>query len=76
MNGDSPQLRRTSLAKTGGRTPDAGTRIVGQKTPASQAAGPTFDMNLAQITSDGAGQVNTSEWMHAWWGHACGCGEK
>lgn len=75
MNGDSPLLRRRSLAKTGGRTPSANTRIVAEKTLASQEAGPSFDMNLAQITSDAQGQVNTSEWMHAWWGHACGCGE-
>jgi hypothetical protein len=49
--------------------------IVAQSTPASQEAGPTFNMNLAVITSDDQGNVNTSEWMHAWWGHACGCGE-
>jgi hypothetical protein len=75
MNGDSPLLRRKSLAKTGGRTPDAGSRVVAEKIHASQEAGPTFDMNLAQITSDAEGKVNTSEWMHAWFGHACGCGE-
>lgn len=72
MNGDSYNLRRRSLDQTGGRTP----RIVPEKTPADTNAGPTFDSNLAQITSDGSGQCNTSEWMHAWWGHACGCGEK
>lgn len=76
MNGDSPLLRRKSLARTGGRTPDAGSRIVPEKTHASQEAGPDFDMNLAQITSDASGHVDTSEWMHAWWAHACGCGEK
>jgi hypothetical protein len=73
MNGDSPLLRRKSLARTGGRTPSAG--IVPEKTHASQEAGPTFNMNLAQITSDANGKCNTSEWMHSWWGHACGCGE-
>lgn len=68
-------LRRRSLAKTGGRTPNAESRIVPEKTPASQEAGPTFNCNLAQITSDSAGHVDTSEWQHSWWGHACGCGE-
>jgi hypothetical protein len=71
MNGDSPQLRRRSLIQTGGRTP----RIVPEKTHADQNAGPTFDSNLAQITSDASGNVDTSEWMHAWYGHACRCGE-
>jgi hypothetical protein len=60
---------------TGGRTPSMTPRHVPIKTPANKEAGPEFNMNLTQITSDDAGHVDTSEWMHKWWGHACGCGE-
>jgi hypothetical protein len=48
---------------------------VPKKTPARDACGPPINVNLTQLTSDAKGQVNTSEWMHDWWGHACGCGE-
>lgn len=62
--------RRLSLAKTGGRTPH-----VPVKTPAPEAAGPPIDINLIQLTSDEKGQMDTSELMHKYFGHACGCGE-
>jgi hypothetical protein len=62
--------RRTSLARTGGRTPH-----VPAQTPAPQEAGPELDINLIQLTSDADGTVNTTEWMHKYFGHACGCGE-
>jgi hypothetical protein len=61
--------KRESLAKTGGRTPH-----VPVKTPAPDAAGPPFNVNLTQITSDEKGHVDTSEFMHKWFQHACKCG--
>lgn len=49
--------------------------IVPAKTPARDAAGPPIDINLTQLTSDAQGHVDTTEWMHGWWGHSCGCSE-
>jgi hypothetical protein len=61
--------RSQSLAKTGGRTPH-----VPIKTPAPEAARPPVDINLIQLTSDANGKVDTSQWMHEYFGHACHCG--
>jgi hypothetical protein len=66
MNAD----RRQSLAKTGGRTP----RLIPTKTPANEPAGPQFDTNLVQLTSDDKGQIDTSMLMHKFFEHACHCG--
>lgn len=49
---------------------------VPKKTGARDPAGPPINTNLTQLTSDASGNVNTTEWMHSWFGHACGCGEK
>jgi hypothetical protein len=49
--------------------------VVPDKTPARDAAGPPINTNLTQLTSDAAGHVDTSMWMHDWFGHSCGCGE-
>lgn len=59
-------------AKTNAKRP---IDYVPKKTPARDAAGPPINMNLTQLTSDASGKVNTSEWMHDWWGHSCGCSE-
>jgi hypothetical protein len=64
--------RKISLMKTGGRTPSASNgyqNVPSAKAP--EAAGPPFNMNLCQL-----GDTNVPLWMHGFWGHACGCGEK
>ena len=59
--------------KTNLKRPEA---IVPVRTGARDAAGPPLNVNLTQLTSDASGKCNTSEWMHGWWGHSCGCGEE
>lgn len=59
--------------KTNAKQPIA---YVPKQTGARDAAGPPINVNLVQLTSDAKGQVNTSEWMHSFFGHSCGCGEK
>lgn len=51
-------------------------RHVPVKTSANEAAGPELNINQIQLTSDDKGQVPVSEWMHKYFGHACGCDEK
>ena len=60
-------------AKTNQKRPIA---IVPDKCPARDACGPPIDTNLTQLTSDGSGKLDTSMWMHDWFGHSCGCGEE
>lgn len=52
------------------------TAIVPRRTLANDPAGPPIDTNLTQLTSGADGKLDTSEWMHSWFGHSCGCGEE
>lgn len=60
-------------SKTNQKKPIA---VVADKTPARDACGPPINVNLTQLTSGADGKVDTSMWMHDWFGHSCGCGEE
>jgi hypothetical protein len=65
--------RKISLMTTGGRTPSMNRKDY-QNAPSAKApepAGPPFNMNLCKLDD-----TNVPLWMHGFWGHSCGCGEK
>jgi hypothetical protein len=64
--------RTRALAVTGGRMTaiDRGDSP-GPNAKAAQPAGPPFNINQVQLND-----VDVPTWMHGYFGHACGCGEK